>query len=112
MHWPWPIGEDLLHHSDRDNQYACHEYQKRLGQYGMIPSLSRKGDCWDNAPTERFFRSLKSERLSEFRFATRDSAVAKMLDYITYYNAIPLLSTLGYKSLFACEIPLPQKRRA
>lgn len=88
-YWRKKPEKDLLHHSDRGSQYACHEYQKRLGQYGMIPSLSRKGDGWDNAPAERFFRSLKSERLSEFRFATRDSAVAKMLDYITYYNPIP-----------------------
>ena len=64
----------LLHHSDRGSQYACHSYQKRLKSYRMIPSMSRKGDCWDNAPTERFFRSLKTERLDDIRFTTRSSA--------------------------------------
>jgi len=70
----------LIHHSDRGSQYACHEYQKHLKQYRMIPSMSRKGDCWDNAPTERFFRSLKSERLSDCRFLTRRSANLEVLD--------------------------------
>jgi transposase InsO family protein len=93
----------LLHHSDRGSQYACHEYQKRLGQYGMVASMSRKGNCWDNAPTERFFRSLKSERLSGYRFVTRRSAEIQILDYISYYNSIRLHSTLGYKTPFAYE---------
>ena len=93
----------LLHHSDRGSQYACHEYQKQLKQYRMIPSMSRKGDCWDNAPTERFFRSLKSERLSDCIFTTRQAANMEVLDYISYYNSIRLHSTLGYKSPFAYE---------
>jgi transposase InsO family protein len=67
-YWRRKPEPGLIHHSDRGSQYACHEYQKRLRQYGMIPSMSRKGDCWDNAPIERFFRSLKSERLSDFKF--------------------------------------------
>jgi len=57
-----PTG--LIHHSDRGSQYACDEYRNRLKQYGMIASMSRKGDCWDNAPTERVIGSIKSERLS------------------------------------------------
>ena len=93
----------LLHHSDRGSQYACHEYQKQLKQYRMIPSMSRKGDCWDNAPTERFFRSLKSERLSDCIFTTRQAANMEVLDYISYYNSIRLHSTLGYKSPLAYE---------
>ena len=93
----------LLHHSDRGSQYACHDYQKQLNQYHMIPSMSRKGDCWDNAPTERFFRSLKSERLSDFRFTTRQAANMEVLDYISYYNSIRLHSTLGYRSPFIYE---------
>lgn len=93
----------LLHHSDRGSQYACHDYQKQLKQYHMIPSMSRKGNCWDNAPTERFFRSLKSERLSDYRFTTRQAANMEVLDYISYYNSIRLHSTLGYKSPFAYE---------
>jgi len=88
----------LIHHSDRGSQYACHEYQKRLKQYGMIPSMSRKGDCWDNSPMERFFRSLKSERLAFCRFETRKSARLEVLDYIGFYNADRLHSSLGYLS--------------
>ena len=91
-----PAG--LLHHSDRGSQYACNDYQKLLRTWHMVPSMSRKADCWDNAPTERFFRSLKSERLDYCRFATRAAAKIEILDYITYYNAIRLHSTLGYRS--------------
>lgn len=88
----------LIHHSDRGSQYACHEYQKQLERYGMLASMSRKGDCWDNAPMERFFRSLKSERLSSLRFTTRQSARLEILDYISFYNADRLHSSNGYLS--------------
>ena len=88
----------LIHHSDRGSQYACHEYQKQLERYGMIASMSRKGDCWDNAPMERFFRSLKSERLSPLRFTTRQAARLEILDYIGFYNADRLHSSNGYLS--------------
>jgi putative transposase len=88
----------LIHHSDRGSQYACHEYQKRLEQYGMLPSMSRKGDCWDNAPMERFFRSLKSERLNGLRFPSRQAARLEILDYIGFYNADRLHSSNGYLS--------------
>ena len=97
-YWRRKPLKGLLHHSDRGSQYACDEYQKLLNQYGMVASMSRKGDCWDNAPTERFFRSLKSERLVSCRFATRRSAQIEVLDYITYYNFARLHSTLGYQS--------------
>ena len=97
-YWRRKPVKELLHHSDRGVQYACHEYQKRLGQYGMSVSMSRKGDCWDNAPVERFFRSLKSERLASCRFATRRSAELEVLDYLTFYNSARLHSTLGYQS--------------
>jgi len=102
-YWRRKPPPGLLHHSDRGSQYACHDYRKRLNQYGMVASMSRKGNCWDNAPTERFFRSLKSERLSDYRFATRQSAEMQVLDYISYYNSIRLHSTLGYKTPFAYE---------
>ena len=97
-YWRRKPEKGLLHHSDRGSQYACHEYQKRLRQYGMSVSMSRKGNCWDNAPVERFFRSLKSERLAFYRFATRKSAELEVLDYITFYNFARLHSTLGYQS--------------
>ena len=95
-YWQRKPSAGLLHHSDRGSQYASYEYQIRLEQYGMIPSMSRKGNCWDNAPIERFFCSLKSERLSACRFATRNAAKNEIVDYITYYNSIRLHSYLGY----------------
>ena len=75
----------------------------------MISSMSRKGDCWDNAPMERFFASLKSERLSLYRFATRNAAKAQVLDYITFYNADRLHSTIGYMSPIEYEKEQLQK---
>ena len=97
-YWQRKPDAGLIHHSDRGSQYACHEYQRRIRHYRMIASMSRKGDCWDNAPMERFFRSLKSERLSCCRFATRTAARAEVLDYITFYNADRLHSAIGYLS--------------
>ena len=97
-YWQRKPEAGLIHHSDRGSQYACHEYQKRIEQYVMISSMSRKGNCWDNAPMERFFRSLKSERLSLCRFETRHAAKAEVLDYITFYNADRLHSTIDYMS--------------
>jgi putative transposase len=97
-YWRRKPDAGLLHHSDRGSQYACHGYRNRLETYGMVASMSRKGDCWDNAPTERFFRSLKSERLTACRFLTRNDAKNEILDYIAYYNSIRLHSTLGYLS--------------
>jgi transposase InsO family protein len=96
--WHRKPPKGLLHHSDRGSQYACPDYRRRLDHYGMRASMSRKGDCWDNAPTERFFGSLKSERLRLCRFGTRASAKVEILDYITYYNGLRLHSTLGYLS--------------
>ena len=62
-YWRRKPNAGLIHHFDRGSQYAYCDYKDRLKQYGMIPSMSKKGDCWDNAPTERFLQSLKSERL-------------------------------------------------
>jgi len=102
-YWQRKPPKGLLHHSDRGSQYACHDYRKRLETYGMEASMSRKGNCWDNAPTERFFRSLKSERLTACRFFTRQEAKMEVLDYITFYNSIRLHSTLGYVSPMVYE---------
>ena len=97
-YWRRKPEPGLIHHSDRGIQYACDQYQRKLEQYRMIPSMSRKGDCWDNAPTERFFRSLKHEYLLSCRLPTREAAKRETLEYITFYNAYRLHSTLGYKS--------------
>lgn len=96
--WRRQPAPGLLHHSDRGSQYACKKYQERLDKYQMVCSMSLKGNCWDNAPVDRFFRSLKSERLCFCRFETRDLARLEVLDYIAWYNSSRLHSTLSYVS--------------
>lgn len=87
----------LIHHSDRDSQYASHAFQDKLGEYGMICSMGRKGNCWDNAPTESWFNSFKNERVFGERFATRAAMKASAFDYIeVFYNRKRLHSSLGY----------------
>jgi putative transposase len=87
----------LIHHSDRGSQYASHAFQTRLKEYEMICSMSRKGNCWDNAPSESFFNSLKNERVHGTRYCTRAEAIADIFDYIEpFYNRKRLHSTLGY----------------
>jgi putative transposase len=89
----------LIHHSDRGSQYASHAFQARLKEYEMICSMSRKGNCWDNAPSESFFNSLKNERVHGTRYCTRAEAIADIFDYIEpFYNRTRLHSTLGYAS--------------
>lgn len=89
----------LIHHSDRGSQYARHAYQKLLKQHDMIPSMSRKGNCWDTAPVERFFSSLKREWTGARLYRTRQEAIADVREYVAvYYNAQRLHSTLGDKT--------------
>ncbi len=89
----------VLFHSDRGSQYASQVMQARLTGYGMTSSMSRKGNCWDNAPTESFFNSLKNERVHGARYATRAQATADLFEYITvFYNRRRRHSTLGYCS--------------
>ena len=109
-YWRRKPAEGLLHHSDRGSQYACEKYQQRLQDYGMIPSMSRKGDCWNHAPTERFFGSLKSEHLADFRFKTREMARREVLEYITFYNVYRSHSSLGYVSPMEFEKPKNGKK--
>ncbi len=88
-----------LHHSDRGSQYASHEFQALLTKFGMTCSMSRKGNCWDNAPTESFFNSLKNERVHGTRYETREQAKADLFEYIElFYNRSRRHSALGGKS--------------
>jgi len=92
-------GFGLIHHSDRGSQYASNQYQEKLKRMGIVVSMSRKGNCWDNAVMERFFGSLKSERTDKVRYLTRNDAVADVVDYIEmFYNSQRLHSTLGYRT--------------
>ena len=85
----------LIHHSDRGSQYCSHDFQKQLAAYGMLASMSRKGNCWDNAPSESFFNSLKNERVHGTRYETRDAARADVFQYIEiFYNRLRRHSSL------------------
>jgi putative transposase len=93
----------LLHHSDRGNQYASAEYQALVRQAQMRCSMSRKGNCCDNAATESFFATLKTELLGSL-FDSHAAARSAVFDYIErYYNRVRLHSTLGYCSPMAYE---------
>jgi len=88
----------VIFHSDRGSQYCSHEFQNALKGYGMRSSMSRKGDCWDNAITESLWGSLKVARLHGRRFETRRDAMDEVIDWLSFYNHRRLHSTLGYVS--------------
>lgn len=88
----------LIYHSDRGSQYCSHAFQRILVKYGMQSSMSRKGNCWDNAPTESLWGSLKVGRLYGMRFETRRQAMDEVIDWLMFYNHKRLHSTLGYIS--------------
>jgi putative transposase len=88
----------LIFHSDRGSQYCGHEFQDTLKGYKMNSSMSRKGNCWDNAPTESLWGRLKVGRLYGQKFATRRQAMDEVIDWLTFYNHRRLHSTLGYVS--------------
>lgn len=89
----------LIHHSDRGVQYASRAFRRILKAHGIVGSMSRKGDCWDNAVVESFFGTLKSERVSWKRYATRQDARDDIVNYIAmFYNNHRLHSYLDYKS--------------
>lgn len=92
-------GPGLIHHSDRGSQYASFDYQEALSRQGMLCSMSRKGDCWDNAVVESFFSTLKTERVHHRLYRSRDEARRDIFEYIeVFYNRLRLHSTLGYLS--------------
>jgi transposase InsO family protein len=88
----------LLRHPDRGSQYAGYEYREHLSIMKMEQSMSRKGNCWDNSPTERFFRSLKYEQLNYVKFRTKEAAKLSVIDYLAFYNEKRAHSKLGYQS--------------
>jgi transposase InsO family protein len=89
----------LIHHSDRGIQYACDTYRRLLRSYGMVSSMSRSGNCLDNAVAERFFRTLKTECLINWRDMSADEVRHDIVDYIEmFYNNERLHSFPGYMS--------------
>lgn len=92
-------GEGLLAHSDRGSQYASEHYRNLLAKHGIECSMSRRANCWDNAPMESFFASLKKELTHDANFTTREEARAAIFEYIeVFYNRQRRHSSLGYVS--------------
>ena len=89
----------LIHHSDRGSQYASHDYQRLLATTGIVSSMSRRGDCWDNAVAESFFASLKLELVYQVHWQTRAAARTAIFEYLElFYNRRRRHSSLGYLS--------------
>ena len=88
--------DGLVHHSDRGSQYAAHDYRNVLAAHGITVSMSRKGDCWDNAPMESANGTLKVECVHGAEFKTRAEAAQAIIEYLGYYNTERIHSSLGY----------------
>lgn len=89
----------VLHHSDQGSQYTSEDFQRLLESHGIVCSMSRRGNCWDNAAMESFFSTMKTERLSKKHYRTRDELRADVFDYIErFYNSRRRHSTIGYIS--------------
>ena len=102
----WRRGRptSLLHHSDQGSQYQSEAFQRLLAELGIVCSMSRSGDVWDNSAMESFFSSLKTERVNRRVYASRDEARADVFDYVErFYNRRRQHSTLGYLSPAAFE---------
>jgi len=100
-------GAGLLHHSDRGVQYACAEYRQKLTEAGIEPSMSRTGNCYDNAVTESFFGTLKTELVHHEHYATHQQARQSIFEWIeVFYNRQRKHSSLGYLSPEAFEAKL------
>jgi putative transposase len=97
----WRRGKPnaLLHHSDRGSQYTSEQFQRLMADNGVLCSMSRSGNVWDNAAMESFFSSLKTERIGKKLYRTRDDARADVFDYVErFYNPVRRHSTIGYVS--------------
>ena len=93
------VPDELLFHSDRGSQYAAHDYQGQLQAAGIVCSMSRRGNCWDNAVVESFFATLKKEEVHRENYLTHEQAKASLFCYIEiFYNRKRRHSALGYIS--------------
>ena len=98
-------GPGLVHHSDRGSPYASGAYRRALASRGLVASMSRRGDCWDNAVAESFFATIKTELTEHMTYATRDAATASIAEYIErFYNQQRRHSHLGYISPIEFEL--------
>lgn len=90
--------QETIFHSDRGSQYASDEFRTMLNKFGIIQSMSAKGDCWDNAVAESFFKAIKTELIYHAKFNTKQEAVRAIEEYINFYNNKRLHSYNGYLS--------------
>lgn len=98
-YWHRKPRPGLIMHSDRGSQYASDRYRKLIADYRMLQSMSRKANCWDNAPIESFFKTLKVERVYQVRYQTRAHARLDVVDWIEgFYNHRRLHSSVGYRT--------------
>ena len=105
--------DGLLHHADRGSQYASAEYQAYLAAHGGIVSMSRRGNCWDNAVAESFFATLEWELLADEHFGSHGAIHRALVEFIdSWYNHERLHSSLGYRTPAAFEQDLPRTTRA
>ena len=103
----------LLHHSDRGSVYASIDYGDALTAMGAVKSMSRKGDCWDNAVAESFFATIKGEMIDHERYETRAEAIAAIAGYIDgFYNPVRRHSTIGYVSPIEFELSYRMRKMA
>lgn len=102
-------GAKMLHHSDRGSQYASREYRSALDERGITPSMSRKGDCWDNAVAESFFATLKAEIVADAKWESRSQATREVTEYLNWYNFNRRHSTLGYLTPAEYEMKMLQE---
>lgn len=116
--WRTAVGQrcpdgKVLHHTDQGSQYASGDYQKALGAEGAVCSMSRRGNCWDNAVAESFFATLKSELIYRAAWPTREKVRAAVNEYIAcFYNSRRRHSTLGYVSPMKYEATLRSEAKA
>ena len=106
-----PTREGMMFHSDRGSQYACTDFVELLGEHNIRPSMSGKGNCWDNAPAESFFKTLKAELVAQIGvFRNYEHARGALFDYIEiWYNRQRQHSTLDYKTPIEVEAELTLK---
>ena len=103
--WKRKPDKGLIFHSDRGSQYASDLYRKTLKTYDVHASMSKKGDCWDNAVAESFFHTLKTELIHYCDFETRDEARVVIFEYIeVFYNCQRLHSSNGYEVSLVFEM--------
>jgi len=105
----------LIHHCDQGSQYRSYHFRSKLKEYGIELSMSRKGNCWDNAVVESFFKTLKQELQNDARFVSREEARTQLFEYIEiFYNRKRLHSTLGYLSptQYEAKLSIPVSTKA